>query len=348
MTIVLFILKIIGIAILVLLGILLLVLAAVLFVPFRYQILANMGEAKQDDRQSDEAAKPQISVIARVHWLLHFLGVEVSFLDGQPDAYLRILLWRKKLLNDEEVKEDDAEVKKDAKTAAKDAAEEAVKPPEDAETSPQEGFATDVKSKGAENNSSTITSAKATGRNSSADASAEVQDLKKDANPENSKKTDNKKSSEKNSKEENKDKEEEPDGIFSRIRKLWNDFSNFRKKITRMVEDERNRRAVAHLKAELIRILKAIRPRKLSIDLEFSLGSPDLTGEVLGVCAWFPIFYQKENRLIPDFEADEAYAKGHVDAKGRIYLFQILFAGLRILFDKDCKRMYRMYKKYFG
>ena len=377
MTVVLFMLKIIGIVILVVLALVLLILAAVLFVPWRYRVCAELGEenrnssdlpkqskaksVKSDDSCLSEDRSSPISVLARLHWLLHIVGVEVTYRDGQLDAYLRIFLWHKKLLNNEEAQEGEEKFEEDAKTAAEDAAEEAVKP------KGEEKSKEDAKSTAEDTAEETVKPPEDTNPGEQEKNLLENTDLG-DSNKDSQEKTDEKEQqkpvdTEEENQHESSDAAESGEslktaqakenpnkksgGIIAHLKKIWSDFSNFRKKVTRMVEDEGNHRAVAHLKAELTRLLQAIRPRKLSIHLKFSLGSPDLTGEVLGVCAWFPIFYRSGNQLTPDFEADKAYAEGDVDAKGRIYLFQIAAMILRVLFDKDCKRMYRMFKKYF-
>lgn len=112
------------------------------------------------------------------------------------------------------------------------------------------------------------------------------------------------------------------------------------KKFQKLYSDNRNKAAIGHLKDELFLILKRICPKKLELMAEFSTGEPDTTGILLGVIAMFPIGYTNRWQITPDFESDNAFAKGNFKIKGRIFIISILAALLRILFDKNCRRLY--------
>lgn len=112
------------------------------------------------------------------------------------------------------------------------------------------------------------------------------------------------------------------------------------KKFQKLYSDNRNKAAIGHLKDELFLILKRICPKKLALTAEFSTGEPDTTGILLGVIAMFPIGYTNRWQITPDFESDNAFAKGSFKIKGRIFTISILAALLRILFDKNCRRLY--------
>lgn len=77
MSVILLILKIIGILLLVVLGLILLVLAAVLLVPVRYQIACEVQE--------------EMSLRIRASWLLHLVSVLVSNEEGEFKTVIRIL-----------------------------------------------------------------------------------------------------------------------------------------------------------------------------------------------------------------------------------------------------------------
>lgn len=116
-------------------------------------------------------------------------------------------------------------------------------------------------------------------------------------------------------------------------------------KLKRIVTDERNKQAVVHLKDELFYLIKILLPKKSKLNAEFSTGSPDTTGQLCGVIALFPMMYQKDWKLSPDFTAEEAYFKGDFWGKGRVCVFQLIGILLRIMFDKNCRRMYTMINK---
>ena len=111
-------------------------------------------------------------------------------------------------------------------------------------------------------------------------------------------------------------------------------------KLKREYSDERNKAAFLHLKKELFIILKRICPRRLKLTMVYSTGSPDTTGISLGFLACFPVGYTNRWRITPDFESEKPYAKGSFDIKGHVIVISILAATLRILFDKNCRRLY--------
>lgn len=111
-------------------------------------------------------------------------------------------------------------------------------------------------------------------------------------------------------------------------------------KLKREYSDERNKAAFLHLKKELFIILKRICPRRLKLTLVYSTGSPDTTGISLGILACFPVGYTNRWQITPDFESENPYAKGSFDIKGHVIVISILAAILRILFDKNCRRLY--------
>lgn len=111
-------------------------------------------------------------------------------------------------------------------------------------------------------------------------------------------------------------------------------------KLKREYSDERNKAAFSHLKKELFIILKRICPRRLKLTMVYSTGSPDTTGISLGILACFPVGYTNRWRITPDFESEKPYAKGSFDIKGHVIIISILAATLRIIFDKNCRRLY--------
>ena len=105
------------------------------------------------------------------------------------------------------------------------------------------------------------------------------------------------------------------------------------------LEDSHNKAAFSHIKDEVFLLLKHICPKKLKVDMSYSTGSPDTTAEVFGILAMFPIGYQNRWKIYPDFEADSFYARGTIDIKGKIYIYQIIFAAFRLVLDKNCRRL---------
>lgn len=128
-------------------------------------------------------------------------------------------------------------------------------------------------------------------------------------------------------------------GIIERIREVY-------AKIKKILTDEKNQKAVTHIKNEIVYLIKILLPKKSKIDAVFSTGSPDTTGQIFGILACFPAFYHREWKLLPDFEADDAYFKGSFWGKGRVYGYQFVGIILRIIFDKNCRRLYTIINKF--
>lgn len=140
--------------------------------------------------------------------------------------------------------------------------------------------------------------------------------------------------------------EEQKESIVSKIKGIIERIKEVYPKIKKILMDEQNQDAVKHLKDEVIYLLKIFLPKKSKIDAVFSTGAPDTTGQLFGVLACFPAMYQKDWRLLPDFQSDDAYFKGTFWGRGWIALYQIVGIILRILFDKKCRRLYTMINKF--
>lgn len=116
-------------------------------------------------------------------------------------------------------------------------------------------------------------------------------------------------------------------------------------KIQKILKDDSCKDALNKIKTELINLLKAIMPYKLYLKAEFSAGSPDKTGMVLGILAMFPIGYRNKWKIRPDFEREEIYIDSEFDIKGHIFLYKILVIAIRVLVDKNCRKLYNEIRK---
>lgn len=116
-------------------------------------------------------------------------------------------------------------------------------------------------------------------------------------------------------------------------------------KIKKILKDDSCKAALNKIKTELINLLKAIMPYKLYLKAEFSAGSPDKTGMVLGILAMFPIGYRNKWKIRPDFEREEIYIDSEFDIKGHIFLYKILVIAIQVLVDKNCRKLYNEIRK---
>lgn len=130
--------------------------------------------------------------------------------------------------------------------------------------------------------------------------------------------------------------------------RLWYMITHVREKaeeINQIYRDESNRAAFRKLKSNLFSVLKYLSPKKSKLNLTFSAGSPDITGEALGILSLFPFGYKYHWNIMPDFVSEEAYLEADFDFKGHLYGIQILVLLLGIVLDKNCQKLYNKIMK---
>lgn len=298
------ILKVIGIILLVVLALILTALLCVLFVPVKYRAVGSFDN-------TDIRAK------AHVSWLFHLFALHIEYAD-ETDGYIRLVFVKKGLFADSlgdnyEAFNDDV-----MDEAAKTETEDKVRENTGDEPKIPADESEHISDEQIENESTAQT------HNEQRTVNDENQHIKQQTKPTHQKTY--KKPHKKSHKKQFKDKSEK---IKNCIYKLKREYS-----------DERNKAAFLHLKKELFIILKRICPRRLKLTMVYSTGSPDTTGISLGILACFPVGYTNRWRITPDFESEKPYAKGSFDIKGHVIVISILAATLRILFDKNCRRLY--------
>lgn len=127
---------------------------------------------------------------------------------------------------------------------------------------------------------------------------------------------------------------------FRSVKSLFSHLRETCQKITSLWENDSCREGIKTIVRKLFALLGELKPCKLKLALSFSTGSPDTTGELLGVLSMFPIGYRNCWQITPDFAAEEAYADGTFDIGGRLFGFQILRTAIGIVLDKNCRKLY--------
>ena len=298
------ILKVIGIILLVVLALILTALLCVLFVPVKYRAVGSFDN-------TDIRAK------AHASWLFHLFALHIEYAD-ETDGYIRLVFVKKGLFADSlgdnyEAFNDDV-----MDDAAKTETEDKVRENTGDEPEIPADESEHITDEQTENESTAQT------HKEQRTVNDENQHIKQQTKLTHKKMY--KKPHKKSHKKQFKDKS---DKIKNCIYKLKREYS-----------DEKNKAAFSHLKKELFIILKRICPRLLKLTMVYSTGSPDTTGISLGILACFPVGYTNRWRITPDFESENPYAKGSFDIKGHVIVISILAATLRVLFDKNCRRLY--------
>ena len=298
------ILKVIGIILLVVLALILTALLCVLFVPVKYRAVGSFDN-------TDIRAK------AHASWLFHLFALHIEYAD-ETDGYIRLVFVKKGLFADS--LGDNYEAFND------DVMDDAAKTETEDKVSENTGDGSIIPADESEHITDEQAEDECTARthNEYRSVTDENQHIKQQT------KLTHKKTYKKRSKKPHKKQfKDKSDKIKNCIYKLKREYS-----------DERNKAAFSHLKKELFIILKRICPRRLKLTMLYSTGSPDTTGISLGILACFPFGYTNRWRITPDFESEKPYAKGSFDIKGHVIVISILAATLRILFDKNCRRLY--------
>lgn len=127
-------------------------------------------------------------------------------------------------------------------------------------------------------------------------------------------------------------------GMVKKFRHEWKKWISF-------LQNEQNKTAFGHIWKEIKHLIKIILPGKCKLTLSYSTGSPDTTGQILGILAMFPVGYRNHWNVMPDFTAEEFFIDASFDMKGHLFGIQILTAALRILLDKNCKKLYNRIKR---
>ncbi len=298
MTVVLLILKIIGIILAALLGTVVLGILLVLFCPFRYRIWGSYHE------------KPDISI--RVAWLMCIFQFRMDITDTQQ-MYLRILGFRKNLSHEEEETNE---------------SEESSGLEEESETTNTVENAFDKKR--IETNRSDAATVEENSGEEEFRNKEDPKDSIETKSTDLSRKTPEKKIS-----------------ISQKVKRLWEKIKralfNIKEtavKIKKLYMDPRNKLAFTKLKQSVAKFFRVLHPKKFQLKLKFSTGSPDTTGQLLGVIAMFPIGYRNGWNIVPDFTADAFYADAEFDVRGRVLGISLIKLACSIILDKNCKRLY--------
>ena len=361
LTVLLTILKVIGITLLVILGLVLLIVLIVLFVPLRYRAVIDRPEAEEGAKMTDG-----LSADVRVTYLLHFISFRLRYADGALSKALRVLgidLLSKK-------KKDDGKKKKKKKKP---------KAPKKGPERPLSEIAGMKKTGGEAPAGSAPDSAAAKDGGTVKDAGQGKEKLpghkvgkrKKEDVGLKADETVSLPKAEIPGEEEIRTYIEKEDGgisvsgriwyalekIFRLFRILWEKLAGFRKKVSDaipkivrmldLIEDERFWDALRKALKEVGVILGGLLPKKRKGTIRYGTGDPAKTGQAMGYLAWvMPVIGTNKVAFVPDFERKTI--EGHVELAGRVLVISILAAGVRILLNKNVKFVIRYLKKKEG
>ena len=86
-----------------------------------------------------------------------------------------------------------------------------------------------------------------------------------------------------------------------------------------------------------------MQPQKLEVIGSVGTGDPASTGQIMAIQGMLYPWHKGNIRLEPDFE--EKHIEGEFHLKGRIRLGTLGICGLRILLNKNVRRLIRILRK---
>ena len=343
MTVLLTILKGIGWILLGILGLILLTVLTVLLVPIRYR--------------ADGVWKEEKYIRGRVTWLLHLLSLRVTY---EKELLLEVrvagfLIYPKKERSGKEKKAvteadaeegtsaagvelpdeiDDTEVSGSAAAEVNDVEPQSADPnDESAARSDGEASATKDAAPGASETQSQEAEASKTQKTGSPDAD-KTQAADSDTASDQSTGSFFEKFSGKFSK------------IADRLRGMQHKTDQLKQQAVyykKIWDQPQTRQAIRVGFYELGRILKHVQPQKFEVVGIVGTEDPASVGQILAVQGMLYPWHKGNIRLEPDFE--EKHIEGELHLKGRIRLGTLGICGLRILLNKNVRRLIRILRK---
>ncbi len=330
MTALLTFLKIVGILFLTILTFAVTVLLLLLFVPVRYRLEAR-GKAEEET--------PAVVKI-KITWLFHILNVAFSYPEA---AYIKVRLFCFTVFrSDKEKKEKDDSLQE---KSGKQMTDEETGEGEKAVHSDGDATALEMGQKAEE---------------------SQAHDSKEVIPQLESQDTDTPKDSIKSENRQEEEQEEKEAGasIISRLKEFINKILslliNIKYTITKICDKIKHivnniQYYINILKSEtfncawmvcsgqIFYLLKSIRPRKLTGSLIIGTGDPASTGQVLAIYGILYPFIGNHMDVVPDFE--QKILEGQLLMKGKITLFHFLKVAWVIYFNKDFRRLIKLFKR---
>ena len=110
-----------------------------------------------------------------------------------------------------------------------------------------------------------------------------------------------------------------------------------------VIKSETFQRAYKVCSTQIVRLLKGILPKKLEGTLRIGTGDPASTGQVMAVYGILYPLLGDNIAITPDFE--EQVIEGRLNIKGKITVFCILKTAWIIYFNKDLRRVMKLFKR---
>ena len=336
LSVILTVLKIIGIVLLCIIGLVLAILLIVLFVPVRYK---GDGSFKMDGSGKDYAFK------AKASWLLHIVTVlfDVKDPSGVVIKIFGIRLGGKKDKNEAEADSGKKKKrrKKDKDLPALETENEAestgngdVSGPENAEEHVDADAAENGEEPGDAGTTETGEEPADADEAETGEETAASEESKKDKKRgERFKDKHRKKAGKKSGKRSGDKKDFESRGLYDKI-----------KRYADIIRSDDFKQSFALCKKMVGKLLKAILPKKWEVNGKVGFEDPSLTGYVCGLTGAMYMWMRKHIHIngLFDVESNDIDVDGYF--KGRIFVVTLVYVFLKVWFNKKVRRVLDLFK----
>ena len=306
-SVILTVLKILGLVLAGILGLVLLILCLVLFVPIRYK--AHVEKRNEEENN--------INATAYITYLLHLVNIKVMY-PGDELLRVRVSLFKVFPKKEKDSGKKDKESSEEAETAEVIQTTEATQNSEEPQNSEEHQNSEEPQNSEVTQNLEDFQDSEATQEEEDDPKLAKflekifdvVRNIKCKVT-----------------------------SVCDKIKDIYENVDYY----INVIDSLRFDRAFDKAKTGLKKILWSIRPRKIKGYLNFGSESPDTVGMVYGLYTSLHPFLLKDFYLYPHFE--ENIVEGKADIKGKITLFTIVWVAARIYFNKDVKYIIKKFQR---
>lgn len=342
-SVILTILKILGLILLILLGILILVVCLVLFIPVRYRM--------EGDYQSSKA-----TVSSRATWLLHFVSAKILMeYENAFSLHIAVRVLGIPIFDNK---------KKAAKKKKKESKEAGYNPEE---PSP-DGTDTEIQAASTDNSGN----AESNNEESASWQRSDLEEFELEGTKVSKTKGEESEILESEILEtdiedveiEESKNEADKKSLFEKLYIIFGKFMQFIENIRYtfhklcdtivkirdnlnyyldLLQKQSTTRAIGTCKTQLMRIAKSLSPQKFQVNLHLGFEDPAVLGEILAVWGMLYPFHQGRIDIVPEF--GQTILEGDILLKGKISLFVYLKVALILFFDKNIKQLIKQTKR---
>lgn len=115
------------------------------------------------------------------------------------------------------------------------------------------------------------------------------------------------------------------------------------KRYISILQSETTKQAFFCCKNRILCAIKHILPRRMKVVVDYGFADPSSTGYILAVYGMLPSWVGKKIILHPDFNRD--FLECDFSVRGIIRMWTLLYQVIRILLDSNCRSFYHIVKK---